>query len=63
MLATKRSGVERGRAFAIKVLDKEVVRSTGQAVALATSVLWLKIRRVAFLRVGLETSVRALDDL
>ena len=26
LLATKRSGVERGRAFAVKVLDKEVVR-------------------------------------
>lgn len=31
LLARKRSGAERGRAFAIKVLDKEVVRATGQA--------------------------------
>ena len=31
LLAIKRSGQEGGRAFAIKVLDKEVVRSTGQA--------------------------------
>lgn len=31
LLAIKRSGTERDRAFAIKVLDKEVVRATGQA--------------------------------
>ena len=31
LLASKRSGSERGRAFAVKVLDKEVVRATGQA--------------------------------
>lgn len=31
LLSRKRSGAERGRAFAIKVLDKEVVRATGQA--------------------------------
>lgn len=31
LLALKRSGTERGRAFAIKVLDKNVVRVTGQA--------------------------------
>lgn len=31
LLALKRSGAERGRAFAVKVLDKDVVRATGQA--------------------------------
>jgi len=31
LLATKRSGTEKGRAFAVKVLEKDVVRSTGQA--------------------------------
>jgi len=31
LLATKRTGSERGRAFAVKVLDKEVVKQTGQA--------------------------------
>jgi len=31
LLATKSAGTERGRAFAVKVLDKEVVRNTGQA--------------------------------
>merc|ERR1719311_356759 len=31
LLATKTAGTEHGRAFAVKVLDKEVVRNTGQA--------------------------------